>query len=69
MDGVCERCGGEVIRKEKSQWMLAITKYADRLIDDLEDVDFIDGSRPSSATGSAAARARRWTLPPPTATS
>ena len=42
VDGVCERCGGEVIRKEKSQWMLAITKYADRLIDDLDDVDFIN---------------------------
>nr|WP_325241909.1 leucine--tRNA ligase [uncultured Oscillibacter sp.] len=42
VEGVCERCGGEVIRKEKSQWMLAITKYADRLIDDLEDVDFIN---------------------------
>ena len=42
MDGVCERCGGEVIRKEKSQWMLAITKYADRLIDDLDDLDFIE---------------------------
>ena len=42
VEGVCERCGGEVIRKEKSQWMLAITKYADRLIDDLDDVDFIE---------------------------
>ena len=42
VDGVCERCGGEVIRKEKSQWMLAITKYADRLIDDLDGLDFID---------------------------
>ena len=42
VEGVCERCGGEVIRKEKSQWMLAITRYADRLIDDLEDVDFIN---------------------------
>ena len=42
VDGGCERCGGEVIRKEKSQWMLAITKYADRLIDDLEDVDYIN---------------------------
>ena len=41
VDGKCERCGGEVIRREKSQWMLAITKYADRLIDDLDDVDFI----------------------------
>ena len=42
VEGVCERCGGEVIRKEKSQWMLAITKYADRLIDDLDDVNFIN---------------------------
>ena len=42
VEGVCERCGSEVIRKEKSQWMLAITKYADRLIDDLDDVDFIE---------------------------
>ena len=42
VEGVCERCGGEVIRKEKSQWMLAITKYADRLIDDLDDLDFIE---------------------------
>ena len=42
VDGVCERCGGEVIRKEKSQWMLRITKYADRLIDDLDDLDYIE---------------------------
>ncbi|MBR3561799.1 MAG: leucine--tRNA ligase [Oscillospiraceae bacterium] len=42
VEGVCERCGSEVIRKEKSQWMLAITKYADRLVDDLDDVDFIE---------------------------
>ena len=42
VNGVCERCGSEVIRKEKSQWMLAITKYADRLIDDLDDVDYIN---------------------------
>ena len=40
--GVCERCGGEVQRREKSQWMLAITKYAQRLIDDLDTVDYID---------------------------
>ena len=40
--GVCERCGGEVIKKEKSQWMLAITKYAQRLLDDLDDVDYIE---------------------------
>lgn len=40
--GVCERCGGEVVRKVKSQWMLKITAYADKLIDDLKDVDFID---------------------------
>jgi len=42
VEGVCERCGSEVVRKEKSQWMLAITKYADRLIDDLDDLDFIE---------------------------
>ena len=42
VNGVCERCGSEVVRKEKSQWMLAITKYAQRLIDDLDDVDFIE---------------------------
>ncbi len=42
VNGVCERCGSEVIRKEKSQWMLAITKYAQRLIDDLDDLDFIE---------------------------
>ena len=38
--GVCERCGGEVIRKVKSQWMLKITEYAQRLIDDLDLVDY-----------------------------
>ena len=42
VNGVCERCGADVIRKEKSQWMLGITKYAQRLIDDLDDVDYIE---------------------------
>ena len=42
VEGVCERCGSPVIRKEKSQWMLRITKYADRLIDDLDGLDFIE---------------------------
>lgn len=42
VSGVCERCGSEVVRKEKSQWMLKITEYAQRLIDDLDDVDFIE---------------------------
>ena len=42
VNGGCERCGSEVIRKEKSQWMLAITKYADRLIDDLDELDYIE---------------------------
>ena len=42
VDGVCERCGGAVIRKEKSQWMLKITEYAQRLIDDLDGLDFIE---------------------------
>ena len=40
--GVCERCGGEVVRKVKSQWMLKITEYAQRLIDDLDLVNYID---------------------------
>ena len=40
--GKCERCGTEVIRKVKSQWMLKITEYAQRLIDDLDDVDYIE---------------------------
>ena len=40
--GVCERCHSEVVRKEKSQWMLKITAYAQRLIDDLDEVDYID---------------------------
>ena len=42
VNGVCERCGSPVVQKEKSQWMLRITKYAQRLIDDLDDVDFLD---------------------------
>ena len=42
VDGNCERCGSPVVRKVRSQWMLRITEYADRLIDDLDTVDFID---------------------------
>ncbi len=42
VNGVCERCGSEVIHKVKSQWMLRITEYAQRLIDDLEGLDFIE---------------------------
>lgn len=42
VNGVCERCGSEVIRKEKEQWMLRITAYAERLIDDLDTVDYIE---------------------------
>ena len=40
--GVCERCGGEVVRKVKNQWMLKITEYAERLINDLGIVDYIE---------------------------
>ena len=40
--GVCERCGGEVVHRAKSQWMLKITAYADRLVDDLDTVDYIE---------------------------
>ncbi|MBS5145615.1 MAG: leucine--tRNA ligase [Butyricicoccus pullicaecorum] len=42
VNGVCERCNSEVVRKTKSQWMLGITKYAQRLIDDLDEVDFVE---------------------------
>ena len=42
VNGVCERCGSPVVQKEKSEWMLKITKYAQRLIDDLDDLDFLD---------------------------
>ncbi|MCR4926790.1 MAG: leucine--tRNA ligase, partial [Lachnospiraceae bacterium] len=42
VNGVCERCGAPVVRKVKSQWMLKITEYADKLIDDLDTVDYIE---------------------------
>ena len=42
VNGVCERCGSEVVHREKSQWMLRITQYAQRLLDDLDLVDFIE---------------------------
>ena len=42
VNGVCERCGSPVVQKEKSQWMLKITEYAQRLIDDLKDVNYLD---------------------------
>ena len=42
VNGVCERCGSEVVHKVKSQWMLGITQYAQRLLDDLDTVDYID---------------------------
>lgn len=42
VNGVCERCGSEVVRKVKSQWMLKITEYADKLIKDLDNVDYVE---------------------------
>ena len=42
VNGVCERCGSEVVHKEKSQWMLKITDYAEKLLDGLDNVDFIE---------------------------
>ena len=42
VDGVCERCGSEVVRRDKSQWMLKITEYAQKLLDGLENLDFIE---------------------------
>ncbi len=41
VDGVCERCGSQVVRKVKEQWMLKITAYAERLINDLDEVDYL----------------------------
>ncbi|MDR3310370.1 MAG: leucine--tRNA ligase [Oscillospiraceae bacterium] len=45
VNGVCERCGSEVVRREKSQWMLKITEYAERLLDDLDGVEFVERGR------------------------
>ena len=42
VNGVCERCGSPVVRKVKSEWMLKITEYADKLIDGLDGVDYIE---------------------------
>ena len=42
VNGVCERCGSEVVRKVKSQWMLKITEYADKLIEGLDTVDYVE---------------------------
>ena len=42
VNGVCERCGGQVEKREKEQWMLAITKYAERLYDDLDKTEFLE---------------------------
>ena len=42
VNGVCERCGSPVVQKEKSEWMLKITEYAERLIEDLDDVDYLE---------------------------
>jgi len=42
VNGVCERCGSPIVQKEKSEWMLKITDYAQKLIDDLDDVDFLE---------------------------
>ena len=42
VNGVCQRCGSPVVQKEKSEWMLKITDYAQKLIDDLDDIDFLE---------------------------
>ena len=60
VNGVCERCGSEVVRRVKSQWMLKITKYADKLIDDLDDVDYIERVKFPRKTGLAVPMAPRW---------
>ena len=45
VNGACERCGGEIVQKEKEQWVMGITKYADRLLEDLNGLDYIDRVR------------------------
>ena len=45
VNGVCERCGSDVVRREKSQWMLKITEYAQRLNDDLDELDYIERAK------------------------
>lgn len=63
VNGVCERCGSEVVHKVKSQWMLKITKYADRLINDLDLVNYPDRVKAQQKeTGLAEVRVRRLTL-------
>jgi leucyl-tRNA synthetase len=69
VEGVCERCGSPVIRKEKSQWMLGITKYAQRLIDDLDDLDYIERVKIQQRNWIGRPTAPSWISPPPTATS
>jgi len=60
VNGVCERCGSPVVRKVKSQWMLKITEYADKLIDDLEGLDYIERVKVSRRTGLDVPTAPRW---------
>lgn len=62
VNGVCERCGSEVVRKNKSQWMLKITDYAQRLIDDLDDVDYIERVKTQQKNWIAVPRAPRLIL-------
>ncbi len=70
VNGVCERCGSEVVRKVKSQWLLKITEYAQRLIDDLDLVDYPDRVKAQQRkTGSAVLPVQRWILTPPWAIS
>ena len=59
LGGKCERCGTQVERKDLRQWMLRITAYADRLLEDLDEVDWPESTLACSATGSAAAKAPR----------
>ena len=64
--GVCERCGGEVVRKVKSQWMLRITDYAQKLLDGLDSVDFIEKVKTQQRNWiGRSARAQRWIFSSP----
>ena len=60
--GVCERCGGKVEKRQKEQWMIAITKYADRLLSDLDTVDYLPKIKNNSRIGSERAREQKYVL-------
>ena len=59
VNGVCERCGAPVVRKVKSQWMLKITEYAEKLLQGLDGVDYIERVKVSQKNWIGRARVRK----------